>query len=252
MNTFEMDEKERISFKKEVIAKLAFIRYMSKADKDPIESALDFLDRVCTPIDRTLDNISDVRDRISAKYRYSVENITPTIYYGELMWAYMYLIAFYKKSTEPLWTDYILPSMMELVTKTCIRDNIQKGRDLIAEYVKKRKRFNTALQQINNQKNSKQTIFDSGISPFHIAEGSKTDVMKVLFYLYDQNVFSDEKGLPLKRKKSQFMKAIGTFFNSDFDNYSQRINAAAAEPNFPDILERMLKDAQQKYADEFK
>ena len=133
-----------------------------------------------------------------------------------------------------------------------IMEDVNRCEKFLDEYIEKRKRFNSALQQKNNPKKSKQAPLNGGISPFYIAEGSKTDVMKVLFYLYDQNVFVDSNGQSLKRKKSEFMKAIGAFLNSDFSNYSQRINAAAAEPNFPDILERMLKDAQQKYADEFK
>ena len=108
--------------------------------------------------------------------------------------------------------------------------------------------YYTRSQQLDEELLDTDMPADS--SPFFIAEGSKTDVMKVLSYLYDLNVFTDKKNQPLKRKKTQFMISIGKFLNSDFENYAQTINKAAQEEHFMDVFHNLLDLAQKKYIDE--
>ena len=66
-------------------------------------------------------------------------------------------------------------------------------------------------------------------------------------YMFDENLFVNADGSPLTRQKTQFMKALGAFFETDFTNYARIINKAAQEPNFQGIFERMYMRSKQKY-----
>ena len=242
----------------EAISRTSYLRLNTSNDvndKKSLELAETLLE---TPDEKLVDAVWGAYNKLKMTYNILrgkavyFSGADPYLMAYDIIWGRMYVWLYFPKHDDPLWTEHLFPLMKEHKMPPEILEDVNSCEKFIDGYIEKKQRFHSALQQKNNSPKPEQTLHDGGISPFHIAEGSKTDVMKVLFYLYDQNVFADENGQPLKRRKSQFMKAIGTFLNSDFDNYSQRINAAAAEPNFPDILERMLKDAQQKYADEYK
>ena len=97
-----------------------------------------------------------------------------------------------------------------------------------------------------------ENLINTSASSFSVADNRKKDVMKVLNYMFDLNMFCTKDGKPLNRQKKQFMIAMGKFFNSDFEKYAQIVNKAAQEPNYPGVFEEMLRMANDKYTDNYK
>ena len=136
----------------------------------------------------------------------------------KFIWGRMIVEFYYFYHSNLTLAKTICDLMLESLSSTMISGRVKRGMEMIDEYY-------TRSQQLDEELLDTDMPADS--SPFFIAEGSKTDVMKVLSYLYDLNVFTDKKNQPLKRKKTQFMISIGKFLNSDFENYAQTINKAA-------------------------
>lgn len=159
----------------------------------------------------------------------------------KFIWGRMIVEFYYFYHSNLTLAKTICDLMLESLSSTMISGRVKRGMEMIDEYY-------TRSQQLDEELLDTDMPADS--SPFFIAEGSKTDVMKVLSYLYDLNVFTDKKNQPLKRKKTQFMISIGKFLNSDFENYAQTINKAAQEEHFMDVFHNLLDLAQKKYIDE--
>lgn len=248
----EMDELEIQSLSGEVFMHLTYARYY-KPDAAVLKEILAIYNSIINyPKNRLLDSIAMVRQQIAAKYGKVMQVINnTTLYYSNLVWEYIYTLAYYLNHNDSLWKKHLLPRMKEYAHHPYVKKDMEIAEALVDKYIAQRFIFENDLdwkEEVPNQTQSKEPVS----SAFCIAENRKTDVMKVLSYLYDLRVFVDKDEHELKRQKTKFMIAIGNFLNSDFQNYAQIINKAAQEPNFPEVFDRMLVLARNKYSDEYK
>lgn len=162
-----------------------------------------------------------------------------------IIWGRMIVISYYFYHEDKKWVKKGIPAMERYIYYSIIKDSIKRGMELVDDYYQQCKDW-------NDDDELAVTNTDLGKSPFYIAENRKTDVMKVLAYMYDLGLFADSQGQVLSHHKKQIMMAFGDFLNSDFEKYAQTINKAAQEPNFPSIFEDMLSMANDQYTDKYK
>ena len=185
MEPFEMTDSERISFRKEVVWQLDYLKYVYDEVSSPLDDALSYLNEIQTPIETFMDNRILVRTKIGTRYPYAVHDVRPTLWYADLMWEYMCLIAFLKRSFEPLWVNYMLPAMMEMINDRYVKEDLQKGLDLVGKYIAERKRFKEALQAYSNpQTPANNTNYVNQENTPDKPEPAKQDMDKLFTFNY--------------------------------------------------------------------
>lgn len=194
--------------------------------------------------------------------------VTPLISDSYVIWGRMYVIAYFALYEDEFWQKVMLPKILELQPNKTIKAEMESAADYIKKYyVEKQewvKKFitvsapaaedfiglaeqihmQTRLEELENITKEKKELLTAS---FRVAENHKTDVLKVLSYMYDMGLFVDQDGQELSRKKKHFMLAMGQFFNADFGKYAQIIGKAAQEPKFTDVFEKMLDMANNQY-----
>jgi hypothetical protein len=185
MEPFEMTEKERIAFEKEVVKQLTYLKIIYDKIKDPIGNALSYLNKIQTPIETFMDNRILVRTEIGTRYPFVVHDVRPTLWYADLMWEYMCLIAFLKRSFDSLWVSYMLPAMVEMFKNQSVKEELHRGLDLVGKYIAERKRFQEALQAYSNPQTptNDTTPVDSENTPAK-TEPAKQDMDKLFTFNY--------------------------------------------------------------------
>lgn len=161
------------------------------------------------------------------------------------LWSRTCVVAYYFYHNHAIWRDLGgLEKMISLIEFESLTKDVRECISRIDEYFKEENAFkkNIANLPINND--------TAEVSSFGIADNNKTNVMKILNYMFDLGMFCGPDGQPLKRQKKHFMIALGKFFNNDFENYAQTINRAAQEEHFTDIFHSMLDLAHKKYIDD--
>ena len=159
----------------------------------------------------------------------------------QIIWARMIVTSYYYYHDDKKWIKKGIPLMENYIIYDVMKEAIKKGMKLVDEYYQQRADW----MEDDTPKDTPQP--EQRVPAFHIAENRKTDAIKVFSYMFDDDLFVNADGSPLKRQKTQFMKALGEFFGADFTNYARIINKAAQEPNFPGIFEHMLMRSKRQY-----
>lgn len=183
-----------------------------------------------------------IPQKYNRQFQISTNGTKTTISQSAIMWEYVYVLARLYHYSEPLWEKYLFLCMKELVGNTIFQEELQKADSWVEDYIKRRIEIIHAIQEFTE---SNETV-DIAPSIYRIADGRKTDVMKVLSYMFELGCFVKKDGQSLNRQKTQFMIAIGKFFDCDFSNYSQIINKAAQEDHYQDIFIEMQEMAKTK------
>ena len=241
MESAKLDTYEKHSLSLEVFSNLIFAKSY-RPTIEVIDKTLDCYNSIIQcPKERLLDMIVFERQNIIRNYNGVIGGFAPTLYFSDIMWEYVYTLAYYLNHNSSLWKTHLLPRMKELTRVAAIKDDLKKAEELVDEYIDRRMVFEQDLHNDTPAQPEQKT------PAFHIAENHKTDAVKVFAYMFDEDLFVNADGSPLKRQKTQFMKALGEFFGDDFTNYARIINKAAQEPNFPGIFEHMYMRSKRKY-----
>ena len=244
-----------VSLKKEVFMKLPLIKkYVYNEEYFDMQlKSLKFVHD--QPTERILDSISATNNEMVKHFGNKITQEKETLYYSSVLWEWFYLLAYYihQLDNDPQWQENFLPHAKAFQIRPIAIKETEEGEKLINQFIDKRKRVletQKQLQQpdtlpINTPDNTQQ--HKAKVPAFRIAENRKTDAIKVFSYMFDEDLFVNADGSPLKRQKTQFMKALGEFFGDNFKNYARITNKAAQEPNFPRIFESMLMRSKKKY-----
>lgn len=240
---FILDDSEIDAVVSEILYKFTYVKSIGLS-KDIVLDADKYLKMIEQYNDeKRISAITHIRNTIiPQKYNRSVSNGVFISSQSAIMWEYVYVLARLYHYGESLWEKHFVPRMKELVGGSFFQEELQKADSRIEEYIKRRIEIIKAIQTAVEDKNTEQIT----PSPFRIAERRKTDVMKVLSYMFQLDCFANKDGQELKRQKTQFMIAIGKFFDCDFSNYAQIINKAAQEDHYNDIFIDMLDMAEKK------
>ena len=152
MEKLVMDALEFGSFIHEVIHKLPFLKNYARS-KSSYDQAIYYVNNInLSSEERVLDMLAVTQTEIISNHGKALSGVTPTIYYSNIMWEYVYILLYYAHYGEQLWKDTILPKMWKMQKNEVIRDEMKKGEEYVDQYINARKelkeeiRFNTVQQ----------------------------------------------------------------------------------------------------------
>ena len=130
------------SFHQEVVHRLPFLNN-HVASKSFYDKALNYANIInLSPEDRIFDVLTNIQAEIIADYGKALPNVTPAIYYSNLIWEFVYILLCYSHFEEPLWVETILPRMWRMQKNAVVRDEMKKGEEFVNEYISARRDFN--------------------------------------------------------------------------------------------------------------
>ena len=103
------------------------------------------------PSERLLDTIIFERQVIAKAYGKSIPNVSPTVYFSNVMWEYVYIIAYYLNRDSTIWKTHLFPRMRELARHPSVSEDMKKGEKLVDAYIERRKAFETDLGNFDEQ-----------------------------------------------------------------------------------------------------
>lgn len=139
MEKLVMDALEFGSFIHEVIHKLPFLKNYA-ASKSSYDTAIHYANNInLTSEERVLDMLAVTQAEIISNHGKALSGVTPTIYYSNIMWEYVYILLYYAHYGEQLWKDTILPNMWKMQKNAVIRDEMKKGEEYVDQYISARR-----------------------------------------------------------------------------------------------------------------
>ena len=156
----EMDVLERESLRVEVFNHLIFARQLEPSE-DVLNKILEKYNAMMQcPVGRMLDGIDYYRQDIAREYGRKLPEVTPTIYYSNVMWEYLYVLSYYFNHDDYHWKKHFLPRMKELARNNAIKDDMTKAEKLVDAYINKRIDLEMDLDtnQIETQPDTKELI----------------------------------------------------------------------------------------------
>lgn len=134
----EMDVLEQESLRVEVFNHLVFARQVEPS-ADVLNKMLEIYNAMTQcPVGRMLDGIDYYRQEIARNYGRRVPDVSPTIYYSNVMWEYLYVLSYYFNYDDYHWKKHFLPRMKELARNNIIKDDMTKAEKLVNDYINKR------------------------------------------------------------------------------------------------------------------
>ena len=138
MEKLVMDALEFGSFIQEVIHKLPFLKNYARS-KSSYDQAIYYANNInLSSEERVLDMLAVTQAEIISNHGKALSGVTPTIYYSNIMWEYVYILLYYAHYGEQLWKDIILPNMWKMQKNAVIRDEMKKGEEYVDQYISTR------------------------------------------------------------------------------------------------------------------
>ena len=154
---------------------------------------------------------------------------------SDILWGRIIVVFYYFYYGMPECSK-IYPKMMDYIAQNftlCFK--VKKAMGLIDAYE------NEVKEEMEEAESAVPT---EGISEFRIAEGRKTDVIKVLYYMMKLGMFTTKDGKPIKEK--EFMLTIGKFFDADFKLYAQTNSKSSNMNNYLNVFDDLRHLAANK------
>lgn len=154
MGKLVMDALTYGSFHQEVIHKLPFLKN-HVTSKSFYDKALYYANNInLSPEGRILDVLAVTQAEIISEYGKALPGTSPTMYYSNIMWEYVYILLYYAHYGEQLWIDTILPKMWKMQKNAVIRDEMKKGEQYVDQYINARKELKEKIRSNNIQSES--------------------------------------------------------------------------------------------------
>lgn len=130
MGKIELDELELDFLRAEVFGKFNLLRLA--VHNDYLDSAIDIVDQIleCAPA-RRLEAVSSIHSKVFQQVQSSVPNVQPTLYHGDLLWAYVCIISYYMYGKDPIWIKHIQPRMENKIRYNALKDEVIRGKSII-------------------------------------------------------------------------------------------------------------------------
>ena len=158
MEHVTMDTYEMQSFSVEVLGHLIFARSF-KPSIDVLKKVLEHYNAMIEcPKERLLDAIIFERQLIASNYAKSLPGVTPIVYYSNVMWEYVYTLAYYLNNNSTIWRKHLLPRMKELARNSAIKEDMNKAEKLVDQYIERRIAFEMDLDTYTEQPDNSNEI----------------------------------------------------------------------------------------------
>ena len=223
------------------------VAFMQKADLKALthdnrdfdyefKSTHEYLQRIVGsdwPIRRTLVlTYDDIKNRYHFSSRYNENGRFLPI--SDILWGRMIVVFYYFYHGMSECSSITQKMLGYIESNKILCEKIKKAMGLIKEYE------DEALEEGDTA----SAVPTEGISEFRIAEGRKTDVIKVLYYMMKLGMFTTKDGKPIKEK--EFMLAIGKFFDADFKLYAQTNSKSSNMNNYLNVFDDLRHLAANK------
>lgn len=157
MGKIVMDALELGSFVREVVFNLPFLKRYAD-NKHSYDRAVYYANNInLGPIERALDVVTVIQNEIIGEFGKTIPNVSPTMYYSDIIWEYVYILLYYSHYREELWVNTILPKMWTMQRNAIIRDEMKKGEEYVNQYIKAREALK---EKINAQTPTPEEIPD--------------------------------------------------------------------------------------------
>lgn len=100
------------------------------------------------------------------------------------------------------------------------------------------------IYEILHKDESEQQEVKLGKSHFRIAQKHKTNFAKVLSAMFELHMFENENG-KIASNKQKLIEELGIFFDTNYKNLSQLLNASKQNNNYIEIFEKMKEKAKE-------
>ena len=101
-----------------------------------------------------------------------------------------------------------------------------------------------AIYEVLHKDGLEQQEIKPGKSHFRIAKKHKTNFAKILSAMFELRMFEDENG-QIASNKQKLIEELGVFFDADYKNLSQLLNASKQNDNYIEIFEKMMEKAKK-------
>ena len=130
MEKIELDELELDFLRAEVFGRFTLLRLA--VNSDFLETAIDIVNQImeCAPA-RRLEAVSSLHIKVFSQIQTSVPNVQPTVYHGDILWAYTCLIGYYVYGKGPIWAKHIQPRLEEKIRNRVLKDEVAQGKNVI-------------------------------------------------------------------------------------------------------------------------
>lgn len=130
MDKIILDNLERDFLQAEVFGKLPLLQ---KAVYDNyLYDARDIINHIIeyTP-ERRLEAVSSAHNKIFQQIQTSVPFVQPPLYHGDLLWAYVCIISYYKCSKDSIWLKHIQPRLDGLIKNRGLKEEVKAAKQII-------------------------------------------------------------------------------------------------------------------------
>lgn len=130
MEKIDLDELELDFLRAEVFGKFSLLKMVAR--NDYLENAIEIIDQImeCAPA-RRLEAVSSLHSKVFMQIQTSVPHVQPTVYHGDLLWAYTCLIGYYIYGKEPIWAKHIQPRLEEKIKNRVLKEEVIQGKKVI-------------------------------------------------------------------------------------------------------------------------
>lgn len=130
MDKIDLDNLERDFLQAEVFGKLPLLQ-KAVYDND-LYDARDIINHIIeyTP-ERRLEAVSSAHNKIFQQIQTSVPFVQPPLYHGDLLWAYVCIISYYKCSKDSIWLKHIQPRLDELIKNRGLKEEVKAAKQII-------------------------------------------------------------------------------------------------------------------------
>lgn len=130
MEKINLDDLERDFLRAEIFSKFHLLR--KAIDSDNLNNAIDIINKIieCSP-ERQFEAVSSTHRKIFQKIQTSVPFVQPILYHGDLLWAYICIISYYKYSKDSIWSKHIQPRLEEKIKHAGLKEEIRNAKQII-------------------------------------------------------------------------------------------------------------------------
>lgn len=137
-----------------------------------------------------------------------------------------------------------LEQMQAQMNKFVWRMGEHRLKERIEQYWQSDMFLSDTIYEILHKDESEQQEVKLGKSHFRIAQKHKTNFAKILSAMFELRMFEDENG-QIASNKQKLIEELGVFFDADYKNLSQLLNASKQNDNYIEIFEKMMEKAKK-------
>lgn len=130
MDRIDLDKLERDFLQEEVFGKLPLLQ--KAVYNNDLYNARDVINQIIAYApERRLEAVSSAHNKIFQQIQTSVPFVQPPLYHGDLLWAYVCVISYYKCSKDSIWLKHIQPRLEEKIKNRGLKEEVRTAKQII-------------------------------------------------------------------------------------------------------------------------